>query len=284
MAGGDAGQPRRPPTHRTRQLPKAARTWQQHLDTRLAGPDTPAVQEWGPVIAQAGSAARLDTFLPVLAERLAAISRSGINAAQLLDTAINTGPLPDEHGAAALWWRISRHLQPAVTAAGGEDPPLTTPWTRPAGRIGRRDLADRLHHSPMWPALVSAVDHALQRGWPLEQLLTATATPPADDDCQALVWRISVLTDPAPDQDQADVLLADPGADIDPQRGQQIGRSTDRGCRAAAPQHRVRRKHWSLTMVIPPWSVTRIVGLRPTWPWRRWSAAPVSDSSRPTWR
>ena len=102
------------------------------------GPDTPALQEWGPLIAQAGRSASSDTFLPVLAERLAAISRTGINAAQLLHTAINTGPLPDEHGAAALWWRISRHLQPAVTAAAGHDHSPHHRLGRPAGRAGRR--------------------------------------------------------------------------------------------------------------------------------------------------
>ena len=139
VAGGDAGQPRRPSTHRTRPTPKG----RPHLAATPRHTPSPA-RTPPPCRNGARSSPRpdarraRDTFLPVLAERLAAISRSGINAAQLLHTAINTGPLPDEHGAAALWWRISRHLQPAVTASAGHDDFHHHPLGRPADRAGRR--------------------------------------------------------------------------------------------------------------------------------------------------
>jgi hypothetical protein len=44
------------------------------------------------------------------------------------------------------------------------------------------------------------VDRALQRDWPVEQLLTRATSHPIDHEDQALVWRISLLTDPAPDE------------------------------------------------------------------------------------
>lgn len=46
-----------------------------------------------------------------------------------------------------------------------------------------------------WPALVTALDHTTARGWALSDLLTPiTAEDP--DECQALVWRTTVLTNP----------------------------------------------------------------------------------------
>jgi hypothetical protein len=51
------------------------------------------------------------------ASNLAGISRAGVDARQLLCSAISgAGPLPDDHAAAAVWWRISRQLTPAVGA------------------------------------------------------------------------------------------------------------------------------------------------------------------------
>src|SRR5207342_3491461 len=100
----------------------AAAQHQHRLDAALAGGRAPAVQEWGPVILTCGASAALDPFLPVLAGRLAAINRSGINAHHLLTTAAAARPLPDNHGAAAIWWRISSHLQPAVTTRLDQHP------------------------------------------------------------------------------------------------------------------------------------------------------------------
>jgi DNA primase catalytic core len=207
-------------------LQKAARRWQQHLDTALAEANTPAVQEWGPVIGVAGRSASSDPFLPVLAERLAAISRTRINAAHLLHTAINTGPVPDEHGAAALWWRISRHLRPAVTVSTDHDTSVTAPWAERLTELVGADRAHHLQHSRLWPALVTVVDHALRRGWPLEQLLSPATAHPVDDECQALVWWASLLTGPLPDQEPTYPPLADPSFDLEPRTSQPAGRQT----------------------------------------------------------
>jgi DNA primase catalytic core len=181
------------------QLQKAARTWQRHLDRQVAGDRSPGLQEWGWLLNQLSPHLTQDPFAPMLADRLAAISRAGVHARQLLGSAITAGgPLPDDHAAAAVWWRISRHLTPTVAAQAETSHTFTTVRsTRLAELIGA-DRADSLQASRWWPALVTAVDHALQRGWRLDDLLGAAGIPDAGsvDAAQALVWRISLLADP----------------------------------------------------------------------------------------
>jgi DNA primase catalytic core len=182
---------------------KTARIWQRQLDNKL-GSLMPAWQEWAPLIGQIGPSVRNDSFAPILAGRLAAISRAGVNATQLLRTAVLGEPLPDDHAAAALWWRICRHLPPGLSAQVNRNATFTKPWkSRLAEHVGA-ERAEILHASPWWPALVTAVDQGLQRGWRLENLLRATTSGPAGpdvDQCQAMVWRISVALDPLPDDE-----------------------------------------------------------------------------------
>ena len=91
--------------------------------------------------------------------------------------AVVNRPLPDDHAAAALWWRISRQLTPAVAAAADSDLTLTTGWSpRLIGIVGA-DQAGALQASRWWPPLVTAIDHALQRGWRLDDLLDPSEHP-----------------------------------------------------------------------------------------------------------
>ena len=53
-----------------------------------------------------------DPFLPALRERLSNLSRAGFDTTQLVRSAAAAGPLPDDHPAAALWWRILDLLPP----------------------------------------------------------------------------------------------------------------------------------------------------------------------------
>ena len=156
----------------------------------------------------------------MLADRLTAISRAGIDAGQLLGSTITTGgPLPDDHAAAAVWWRISRHVTPTVTAQADTDHTVTTAWTSRLAELVGKDRSDTLRSSPWWPPLVTAVDHALQRGWRLNDLLRAAGMPDAEsvDAAQALVWRTSLLTDPIPtDEDPGELLLAAGPPDLRP--------------------------------------------------------------------
>ena len=125
-----------------KQLAKAAALWQRDLNARVTGDHCPALAEWGPLLEQVAPAVRTDAFTPVLAERLAAISRAGLSAGHLLRAASTQGALPDDHAAAALWWRISRRLSPAVAARVDDRHDLTPTW---ASRLepGRRGTACR---------------------------------------------------------------------------------------------------------------------------------------------
>jgi hypothetical protein len=63
---------------------------------------------------QQSPGATTDPFLPELAEWLSYLTRAGFDATHLLRSAAAAGPLPDDHPAAALWWRILDQLpQPA---------------------------------------------------------------------------------------------------------------------------------------------------------------------------
>jgi len=185
------------------QLQKVARTWQQHLDRQVAGDRAPALQEWGWLLNQLSPNLTQDPFAPVLADRLAAISRAGVDTRQLLCSAITSGgPLPDDHAAAAVWWRISRHLTPLVIAQADSDHTFTTVRsTRLAELIGA-DRAGTLQASRWWPALVTAIDHALLRGWRLEDLLrTPVPGNGSVDQGQVLLCHISLLADSVPDNE-----------------------------------------------------------------------------------
>lgn len=105
------------------QLQKAAGTYQRRLNRRATGDHTPALKEWRLLLHTLAPQVRADEFTPLLAERLATMSRTGLPAHQLLRHAAHAGgPLPDEHPAAALWWRLAPHLTPAVA-------PRSTPPT-----------------------------------------------------------------------------------------------------------------------------------------------------------
>jgi hypothetical protein len=184
---------------------QTARMWQRQLDNKLGGSLSPAWQEWAPLIGQTAPTVRNDSFAPLLASRLAAISRAGVNARQLLRTALIGKPLPDDHAAAALWWRICRHLPPSLSAQINRDATFTGPWESKLVQLVGAERAEALQVSPWWPALITAVDQGLQRGWRIEDLLCATSSGPhtaAVDQCQTVVWRISVALDPLPDDER----------------------------------------------------------------------------------
>lgn len=186
------------------QQQKAAGVWQRRLNRAVAGDRTPAIREWKHLIAGLNKSIAGDDFTPLLAERLASMSRSGINARGLLAHAAAMAPLPDDHAAAALWWRISRHVSPAVAARLDEHDQVTTAtWTRQLATLLGAERADALQHSTWWPALVSVVDHGLQRGWNLPDLIGVDPTNPAPaaadvDECQAMVWRASIALSDIP--------------------------------------------------------------------------------------
>jgi conjugative relaxase-like TrwC/TraI family protein len=178
---------------------KTARVWQRQLDEALGGSLSPAWQEFAPLIGQIAPTVRNDSFAPILASRLAALSQAGVNATELLSTTVIRKPLPDDHAAAALWWRICRQLPPSLSAQFNGDVTFTKRWESKLAKLVGAERAEAFQASSWWPALITAVDQGLQRGWRIEDLLRATNSGhdmAAVDPCQAMVWRISVALDP----------------------------------------------------------------------------------------
>ena len=113
------------------QLGYAARIFQQQLDKRLAAPDTNTDEQSRRLLALEAPSATADSFLPELEERLTNLTRAGFDATQLVRSAAAAGPLPDDHPAAALWWRILDRLPqtPNQEPATPEAIPATTRTT-----------------------------------------------------------------------------------------------------------------------------------------------------------
>jgi DNA primase catalytic core len=225
------------------QLQKASATWQRRLNRAVTGDYTPALKEWRQLLYSLVPQVRDDEFTPLLAERLAAMSRAGVTAHELLRTAAapdhTAGALPDEHAAAALWWRMARHLTPAVAAQIGDDShgeSVTTDWAPRLADLLGPERAASIRASTWWPALVSNVDHGLQRGWQVEALLGAGRALPSDgwegvDECQALVWRTSIALESAPDEHAHEYHFEEPPADlwegIEPDQAMFVDQSDD---------------------------------------------------------
>ncbi len=190
-----------------RQPAAEAAAHQRHLRQRLrtAGlTPTPAqLNQWADRLPASFSG---DLATRNLCRRLDALQGAGLDVDRLLHNALTRArPLPDEHPADALWWRIVGHLGPAALRA--DSPQATTlrpDWTPLLAALFGSDVAERVIADTAWPALVAAV-HARPTGWSAEGLLTAATSRsqiPADELCQALVWRIATLTDEPTDPEE----------------------------------------------------------------------------------
>ncbi|SDO16457.1 MobF family relaxase [Geodermatophilus sp. DSM 45219] len=148
---------------------------------------------------------RRDEHWPVLADRLAAADRAGLDAAGMLAAVAAQSPLPDDLPAAALWWRLSPHVTPAtVPAAPGAAGPRPDWCATLLGRLPD-EQAGLVLADPAWPALVTAVTNGIRTGWSPADLLTAAfaglptaVTGDATGLAEALVFRVAALTDPTP--------------------------------------------------------------------------------------
>lgn len=189
--------------------------WQRHLTTRLAMLDAAAVDEWAPLLTGLDPQIARDPYLSTLATRIARLSSAGVSIRSLLHHATAEGPLPDDHAAAALWWRLSSQLTPAVAQQASSGENLVADWMpRLRDAIGSERTTE-LEKSSWWPALVTTIEQGLRRGWTLDNLL---ATTPRDraaaDDCQAWVWRLTLATHTPPVTDRPDPDEQEPPADM----------------------------------------------------------------------
>jgi DNA primase catalytic core len=216
--------PTGPPQHYTANV-RAQRALNQAITTSQGDPRA-AAKKWAPLVRELEPRLLTDPYWPQLAERLAAADRAGITITALTQQTMSGGPLPDEHPAAALWWRLSRHLSPAVLDAHDNSPSpnaLRPAWTAALLELVDSEVGLRVLADPAWPALVAAVTNAANLGWRPEQVLTTayqlllaghdepngqTAVRPAEL-ATALLWRVGMLSDPEP----ADHDLTPPPAD-----------------------------------------------------------------------
>jgi hypothetical protein len=100
----------------------AAARWQHQLDRRLEQAIGGQSGEWTRVLPHLDPAIARDPQRFTIASRLQDIERRGAEVTALVNQALTQGPLPDEHAAAALWWRVSALASKAGQPSG---PP---PW------------------------------------------------------------------------------------------------------------------------------------------------------------
>jgi len=198
-----------------RQPAAADRRAQVELNQRVnQAIDTSYRTAWTPIAEQVGLTPGADPHWPVLAENLAALSRAGADAPALLRRAAAEAQLPDEYQAAALWWRIARHVSPAVLtpdpSTGPADPlrpawlaQLTTALDTPSNNADQAGTTAALMQDPRWPAVITAVTRASEHGIGYPDLFRYPTGPdgepvPRHALADALIYRATVLTDPAP--------------------------------------------------------------------------------------
>ncbi|WP_176460365.1 MULTISPECIES: MobF family relaxase [unclassified Rhodococcus (in: high G+C Gram-positive bacteria)] len=183
---------------------------QRSLDRRAAemidtGND--AVARWRPFVDELDTHIARDPYFPILADRLSAAARAGIEVHTLVRDSLATSPLPDELPAAALWWRLSGELSAAALDADTDGAVLEPSWAPVLTELLGYTAAVRVMSDPAWPSLVATVDDADPTLWTPGQLLGTAyeflhggidpvdhgVTLPAHELATALTWRAEML-------------------------------------------------------------------------------------------
>ena len=83
---------------------ESAERWQRDLNSRLDR--SLGTGEWGRRLPTLDPALARDPERLVIARRLHALAERGVDVPHVVERALAEGPLPDEHAASALWWRV----------------------------------------------------------------------------------------------------------------------------------------------------------------------------------
>ena len=151
-------------------------------------PTRPGRHTLGPLATSIDPRLTTDPYSPQLADRLTAAGRAGLDVAALAIAVAADQALPDEQPAAALWWRLARHLSPAALHASPTHTATTLrpAWTPLHTTLFTDTTADRVINDPAWPALVAAVTNAPRstagrstRSWAPPTTHSPADTPPA---------------------------------------------------------------------------------------------------------
>ncbi|ROR53399.1 DNA primase catalytic core [Luteococcus japonicus] len=97
-----------------RQTTRQATQYQRALDHAIDQND-PALERWKPILEVIGERLTHDPALVRLAHRLDDLSATGHDVHGILADTITVKPLPDDHPAAALLWRLTRTTTPETT-------------------------------------------------------------------------------------------------------------------------------------------------------------------------
>ena len=184
---------------------------QSHLNRRLhhAVGDAATPGTWRTVLPEV---VRADPYAENLGRRLTTLAWAGIDPTRLIEDALaERRPLPVEHAAGALWWRIVRNVDPAA---------LRDTTARPAegnqDGVGSRWIAQlaetlpAIEVNPGWPRLLDTLHRAHADGYDVHRLLTRTLTTPLPIDertAENLRWRIKAAVDPDPRPPLAAVVV-----------------------------------------------------------------------------
>ncbi len=141
----------------------------------------PDTRRWERLIDHIDPRIRADAYWPQLAARLAEAAPSRPDLATLITTAAESGPLPDELPAAALWYRLDGELSPIATL-DTTNAHLRPPWTQELHNIFGSAAAQAITAGAAWPALVAAITAADPRRWTPTDLLHVAAEQLADAD------------------------------------------------------------------------------------------------------
>lgn len=210
-----------------------AADWQHELSKRLGDTKDPEARQWREILTDQLPETRDDPYATQLAERLAAMARLGINPYAAIEHAASSGPLPDDHPAAALWWRVQSQLAPGDSERinaniergirGGDD---QRPEHRWAGHAAAID--PRLPKDPRWAVTALLLRDASDYGYDIPNLLRTLTRdiPLGSEPAQDLFDRIAasveqgVFTVNAPRSVTHPVISStrEPTPDISPSR------------------------------------------------------------------
>ncbi|WP_091414938.1 MobF family relaxase [Friedmanniella luteola] len=111
-------------------------TWQAQLERRLAADTTEGRAALLQLITDLAPSTAHDRQAPLVAARVASLVAAGLDGRQLLKQATGGGPLPDDHPASALWWRVVDQLP----GSASQPQELTSP-PRTSRRVAARPAA-----------------------------------------------------------------------------------------------------------------------------------------------
>lgn len=103
-----------------------------------------------------------DPFWRVVSHRLDLAQRAGRDVPAMVATAMESGPLPVEQPAGALWYRLVEELAPAAQQGVIGQTRLRPVWTDDLLHELPGEAAGQVMRSPAWPTLVAAVERAAE--------------------------------------------------------------------------------------------------------------------------